>query len=137
MMPWYWCWVGNGPLYEKEQIFGEIFWILLTIFVSTLAYIPLSLWARGNLSVHPGCWWKIRLHHVLITEMDDASRRKRRTFGMIAYVVIFSLFLLKNVYSQPRYPLAYTGMVLPMATYRLIAISNNAETFPPAVLFAV
>ena len=85
----YWCWIGNGERYNAERIAGEYFWLWLTLFVSILAYIPLYFWARGNVTVSTKHWWSFEFHSNEGNDVVqiDPDGRKRRSLGMIAYVI--------------------------------------------------
>lgn len=79
----YWCWIGEKNKIDKYL--GEYVWMWVAMFVSFLAYTPLFLWARGNLSVDPAHWWKIRFHKSISDEHTiDPDGRKRRAMGLIA-----------------------------------------------------
>jgi hypothetical protein len=90
--------------------------------VSILAYIPLFFWARGNITVSTEHWWKITFHSSKENIQGiDPDGRRRRSLGMIAYVMLFSR-------SGPQsdniavhsYPLVYSVIVLPLSVVRWI-----------------
>jgi len=89
--------------------------------VSILAYIPLFFWARGNITVSTEHWWKITFHSSKknIHGIDPDGRR-RRSIGMIAY------------------PLVYSVIVLPLSIVRWITgFGTNPHHIPSAATFIV
>ena len=60
------------------------------MFVSFLTYTTLFFWARGNLTVSPTHWWKIRVHRGEAVVSVDSNSRKRIAMGMIAFIVHLS-----------------------------------------------
>ncbi|KAF7972377.1 hypothetical protein HWV62_18086 [Athelia sp. TMB] len=81
----YWCWIGKN--HKLEEYLGEYVWMWVAMFVSFAAYTPLFFWARGNMSVDPAYWWKIRFHKNATDEHTiDPDGKKRRAMGLIAYV---------------------------------------------------
>ncbi|KZP09515.1 hypothetical protein FIBSPDRAFT_681977, partial [Athelia psychrophila] len=89
----FWCWIGRK--HSIDRYLGEYVWMWAAMFGSFLAYTPLFFWARGNLSIDPAHWWKIRLHRSLSDEHSiDPDGRKRRAMGLIAYPLVFALIIL-------------------------------------------
>jgi cytochrome bd-type quinol oxidase subunit 2 len=42
----YWCWIS--PEYSRERIAGDYVWMWIALLASTIVYIPLYFWARGQ-----------------------------------------------------------------------------------------
>jgi hypothetical protein len=105
----YWCWIGGQ--YKRTRIFGEYLWLWLTLIFSFLAYIPLFLWSRGNITVDPTRWWKFRVHKSTHQTADllDPGGRRRRSLSLIAY------------------PLVYSVIVLPLSIVRWIGFSQESR----------
>jgi len=83
----YWCWIGEDFL--MQRIFGEYIWFWLTLLVSIVAYIPLYLCSRGNITVSTDVWWKFRIHRA---HNRDVART--RALGLIAYPLVYSILVL-------------------------------------------
>lgn len=117
----YWCWIGDGHRFNAERIAGEYIWLWITLFGSILAYIPLFFWARGNITVSLEHWWHIRFHsNKENVQGIDPDGRKRRSLGMIAY------------------PLVYSVIVLPLSVVRWITgFGSGARHMPSAATFIV
>ncbi|KIM83330.1 hypothetical protein PILCRDRAFT_819583 [Piloderma croceum F 1598] len=91
----YWCWIGDGTRYDAERIAGEYLWLWITLFVSILAYIPLFFWAQGNITVSTEHWWEITFHSSKENIQGiDPDGRRRRSLGMIAYPLVYSVIVL-------------------------------------------
>ncbi|KLO07850.1 hypothetical protein SCHPADRAFT_944922 [Schizopora paradoxa] len=117
----FWCWVG--PDYKQERIFGEYFWLWLTLFVAIAVYVPLFLWNQGNISIDERSWWKVTWHWK--APAKDKFMRERP--------LAFSLKLL-------AYPVAYSIVVLPLSVVRWITFSEQScgrsSSVPGAATFA-
>jgi hypothetical protein len=114
----YWCWIGNH--HKAEQYAGQYAWVWLTMFVSFLTYTILFFWARGNLTVSPTCWWKIRVHKDKdVVNSIDPNTRKRTAMGMIAYPVVFAV------------------VALPLSVVRWTTAFGSGQHHLPAATFAV
>jgi len=108
--------------------------------VSILAYIPLFFWARGNITVSTEHWWKITFHSSKknIHGIDPDGRR-RRSIGMIAYVMILSRCGPQSDSTvMHSYPLVYSVIVLPLSIVRWITgFGTNPHHIPSAATFIV
>jgi hypothetical protein len=61
----YWCWLGEH--YFGERLAGEYLWLWITLFVSTLLYIPLFLWYLGKIGEDDKRWYKPNRRMVMKT----------------------------------------------------------------------
>ena len=83
MIVQYWCWIESG--HTSERIGGEYVWFWLTLFISVILYVPLFLWARGNLHMAQEKWWKVQIHKRVKWDREDLDDvRTRRSLNMIA-----------------------------------------------------
>jgi len=53
-----WCWVG--PHYQAERVWGEYFWLWVTLFVAIATYIPLFLLIQGYIAIDERYWWRVK-----------------------------------------------------------------------------
>lgn len=108
----YWCWIGQS--YLGLRIAGEYVWFWANLGVSSVAYLLLFLWARGNITVSERAWWRCSFH----SSSGNASRAVRRTARtMLAY------------------PACYCVLVLPLSIVRWLGFSGH--TIPSAATFGV
>ncbi|KAI5120663.1 hypothetical protein M0805_008000 [Coniferiporia weirii] len=114
----YWCWIGAN--FSQERIFGEYFWLWLTLFVSIFVYVPLFLWGNGYLKVDKTHWWKVscRLQPKALSEEENARDRPPS----------LSLAIL-------GYPVLYSILILPLSVARWITFSGSSPE-PSAATFA-
>ncbi|KAI0047429.1 hypothetical protein FA95DRAFT_1228378 [Auriscalpium vulgare] len=98
----YWSWIGRQ--HKIDQILGEYLWLWVTLFTSVLAYVPLFLWSRGNLS-RDG--WALRLHTA--GDVNDADAR--RAYGMLAYPAVYSVLVIPLSIARFR---AFNGHHVPV-----------------------
>ncbi|KII92419.1 hypothetical protein PLICRDRAFT_89020 [Plicaturopsis crispa FD-325 SS-3] len=87
----YWCWVGSS--YGKERIWGEYFWLWLTLATSIIVYIPLYFWKRGNLDIDGSRWFSVKFHRT-DGARHDPDIGKRRSFDMLAYPLVYCVIVL-------------------------------------------
>ncbi|KLO07848.1 hypothetical protein SCHPADRAFT_944920 [Schizopora paradoxa] len=116
----FWCWVG--PNYKQERLFGEYFWLWLTIFVAIAVYLPLFLWNQGYITIDEKHWWKVSWYWRPIAKEG----------GMRERPVASSLKLL-------AYPIAYSIVVLPLSVVRWITFGEQGcgrSSVPEAATFA-
>lgn len=57
-----WCTINKQ--YTSIRLWAKYIWLWLALFVSIGFYIPLSLWAIGNLTIDPNSWWKFSIQRV-------------------------------------------------------------------------
>jgi len=107
----YWCWIGIH--YKAEQIAGQYIWVWVTMFVSFLAYTPLFLWARGNISVSETHSWSFQLQRSIDAGqgIDPNNDRRWRSVRMIVYPIVFAVTTLplsvvrwKSGFGSSRHP---------------------------------
>ncbi|KLO14640.1 hypothetical protein SCHPADRAFT_939323 [Schizopora paradoxa] len=103
----FWCWVG--PDFAQDRIWGEYFWLWLTLFVSFAVYVPLFLWNQGYLSIDEKHWWKVHWYRTPFAEEAQGLRRRPTAL---------SLKLL-------AYPVAYSIIVLPLSIVRWLAFTSK------------
>jgi len=112
----YWCWIGENFLVQR--ILGEYIWFWLTLLVSIVAYIPLCLYVRGNITVNTDVWWRFRVHRA-----HNRGVVRTRALDLIAY------------------PLVYSVLVLPLSVVRWLRFiqerHGGMDHVPPAATFAV
>lgn len=93
----------------------------VAMFVSFSAYTPLFFWARGNMSIDPVYWWKVRFHRSSTDEHTiDPDGKKRRAMGLIAYVHPPNFHgIVRSTYSCTySYPLVFALIILPFSVVR-------------------
>jgi len=113
----FWCWIGNGQRYNAERIAGEYFWLWLTLLVSIFTYGPLFFWMRGNITVDPKRWCKVRFH---AKKSENPPEATRRSMCMIAY------------------PFVYSIVVLPLSAVRWASgFGSDTHKIPSAATFVV
>ncbi|KAG7446599.1 uncharacterized protein BT62DRAFT_1005888 [Guyanagaster necrorhizus] len=79
----YWCWIGQD--HTALRIIGEYVWFWLTLGMSSLVYIPLSLWSRGNIAFDDKSWWKFTFHSRSDEpESEEDKFRRRNSLNLIA-----------------------------------------------------
>lgn len=114
----YWCWIGEP--YLKWRIFGEYVWFWMTLLVSTLTYIPLYFWSRGNINFDNASWWRFTIQRADQSEGLKGIRRR-------------SLIML-------LYPGIYCCLILPLSVVRWIGFvqerGGHSNHVPPAATFA-
>jgi hypothetical protein len=111
----YWCWIGRN--HTPERYFGEYIWLWLTLGVSVVSYIPLFLWARGNIefdTMNP-----LKFRWVKVSPQNKRNGVQRRAFGLLAY------------------PLVYSVVILPLSFVRWLTFYKNEAnpTIPSAATF--
>jgi len=113
----YWCWIGQRFL--GLRLGGEYVWFWITLFVSSLAYLTLFLWARGNITVSETTWWRCSFHRrpSKSSTTDDIKPARQAAYAMIAY------------------PASYSLLILPLSIVRWIGFTQGAA--PSAATFAV
>ncbi|KAF8199813.1 hypothetical protein K438DRAFT_1582944, partial [Mycena galopus ATCC 62051] len=114
----YWCWIG--PNFLGLRIGGEYVWFWITLSVSSIAYLTLFLWARGNITVSETAWWRCRFHRRisdLKTSTDTSKFARKAAYTMIAY------------------PISYSVLILPLSIVRWIGFTQG--TTPSAATFGV
>ncbi|KDR79579.1 hypothetical protein GALMADRAFT_137377 [Galerina marginata CBS 339.88] len=108
----YWCWIGQS--YIHWRIWGEYFWLWITLGFSIVAYVPLWLWSRGNIILDDHSWWKFTLQHADMDADPVLRGLRRRSLMMLAY------------------PFAYCISTLPLSIVRWIGFvegpSNISST---------
>jgi hypothetical protein len=111
----YWCWIGRN--HTPERYFGQYAWLWSTLGVSVVSYIPLFLWARGNIEFDTVN--SLKFHWVKVSPQNQRSGSKRRAFGLLAY------------------PLVYSVIILPLTVIRWMTFSENEAnpTMPSAASF--
>lgn len=72
----FWCWVG--PDFAQDRIWGEYFWLWVTLFISFAVYVPLFLWNQGYITIDEKHWWKVGWYRKPLIG-DDQGLRKRPT----------------------------------------------------------
>jgi len=76
-----------GPGYKQERIWGEYFWLWLTIFVAIAVYLPLFLWNQGYITIDEQYWWKAKWYWKASGEDGEARERPRASsLAILAYV---------------------------------------------------
>ncbi|KAJ7745447.1 hypothetical protein DFH07DRAFT_748882 [Mycena maculata] len=111
----YWCWLGQS--YLGLRIGGEYMWLWVTLGVSAVAYLLLFFWARGNITVNEGSWWRFAVHPSSANAVDRGLRRS--SYTMIAY------------------PVCYSVLILPLSVVRWIGFTHSDAAIPSAAEFAV
>ncbi|KAF9467367.1 hypothetical protein BDZ94DRAFT_1249167 [Collybia nuda] len=86
----YWCWIGED--YMQFRIWGEYVWFWITLVFSFLAYIPLFLWSRGNITFSEYSWWRFSIHRA--SKFDNPYGTRRQSLAMIAYPVVYSILII-------------------------------------------
>ncbi|KAJ7267536.1 hypothetical protein B0H12DRAFT_1092875 [Mycena haematopus] len=114
----YWCWIGQNFL--GLRLGGEYVWFWITLLVSSLAYLTLFFWARGNLTVSETAWWRCKFHRrpPALKSLPDTSK-----------------FTRKAAYAMIAYPISYCMVVLPLSIVRWIEFTQG--TMPSAATFTV
>jgi hypothetical protein len=108
------------------------------MFVSFLTYTILFFWARGNLTVSPTCWWKIRVHKDKdVVNSIDPNTRKRTAMGMIAFVVFTLQNSLRSDICADSYPVVFAVVALPLSVVRWTTAFGSGQHHLPAATFAV
>jgi len=80
-----WCWIGpNIPHSRAVRIAGEYAWIWTTLIGTSLFYVPLYFWARGNITINEGQPWKFTVHR------RDSERPNVRSFGILALPIVYA-----------------------------------------------
>ncbi|KIM87344.1 hypothetical protein PILCRDRAFT_85839 [Piloderma croceum F 1598] len=84
----FWCWIGNQ--YQAEQYAGQYIWVWVMVFGSFLTYIPLFLFARGNITISETHWWRFKIERsenriqIQLNDPDDWRRSYPLVFAVIA-----------------------------------------------------
>ncbi|KAF7357718.1 hypothetical protein MVEN_00817700 [Mycena venus] len=103
----YWCWIGQRFL--GLRLGGEYVWFWITLLVSSLAYLTLFLWARGNITVSETAWWRCSFHRrpSKSSTTEDIKPARKAAYAMIAY------------------PASYSLIILPLSIVRWIGFTQN------------
>ncbi|KIY44568.1 hypothetical protein FISHEDRAFT_51194, partial [Fistulina hepatica ATCC 64428] len=103
----YWCWIGSK--YLVFRIMGEYLWLWLTLFGSIVAYFPLLLWSRGNLTNGVDGRWHFSFHRPKDSDQMSIARQRPKKLSMTAIA----------------YPLVYSVLVLPLSVARWVGFSRT------------
>jgi hypothetical protein len=92
--------------------------------VSIVAYIPLYLCCRGNITVNPDVWWKFSIHRA-----HDRDVARTRALGLIAYAIRSTLSHLgiHSSYFLSSYPLVYSVLILPLSAARWLTFVQESH----------
>ncbi|KAF5320691.1 hypothetical protein D9619_001330 [Psilocybe cf. subviscida] len=104
----YWCWISEG--YLQWRIWGEYIWFWITLIVSTVIYVPLYFWSRGNIQIDDRAWWKFSFQRAGNSAVDPALKGVRRR----ALIMLI-------------YPLVYCVSILPLSIIRWITFVNKGS----------
>jgi len=110
----YWCWIGQ-KYNLVEQLMGEYVWLWLALLVSLFSYIPLALWACGNIEFDTINTFSFRW-----VKLEPWKRRRgseRRAFGLLAY------------------PMVNCVVILPLSIVRCITFTERVNRVPSVVTF--
>ncbi|PVF93527.1 hypothetical protein CPB86DRAFT_674884, partial [Serendipita vermifera] len=117
----YWCWISGH--FNDERIAGEYFWLWFAAFLSILLYTLLYFRVRGNITVDPLDWRRVRFHSGRGGRGGEAGKDAA-----------------KEALSMIWYPVTYTILVLPLSIVRWSTFrpQGHAEPkVPPAVTWVV
>jgi len=113
----YWCWVRldirlNGWKYALQYA-----WEWASLGISSLIYISLYLWMRGNLAMDETAWW--RFHFKFSPDKDpETLAMRRKSLVMLAYPAVYSV-------------------IVPLSAIRWIKFDHPAISIPSAATFGV
>ncbi|KIM88402.1 hypothetical protein PILCRDRAFT_256026 [Piloderma croceum F 1598] len=91
----FWCWISNQ--HKAEQYAGQYIWVWVTVFGSFLAYTPLFLLARGNITIDETHWWRFKIERGesrVQIQINDPDDWRRRSIEMLAYPLVFAAITL-------------------------------------------
>jgi len=115
----YWCWVNSH--FTSERIIGEYGWLWITAIVSSVLYILLFLFLRGNLVCKDNSWRQIQFQRV--------NRRES---------VIHETAVAKYAFIMLLYPISYIGLIMGLSVVRWIDFIHPHQNIIPApVIFLV
>ncbi|EJD52474.1 hypothetical protein AURDEDRAFT_142434 [Auricularia subglabra TFB-10046 SS5] len=123
----YWCWTHADVV---ARLLGQYVWLWLALFVSTVLYIILFFSLRGNITVDPDKWYRIKLHRSPLVATED--RLSIDTQGQPAAAEARS-----QAMSMLFYPLLYSILVLPLSIFRWVGYAMQQERPPRQLPFAV
>lgn len=111
------------------------------MFVSFITHTPLFFWARGNISISPMRWWKLRVHKGKDVVQDiDPDGRKRRSIGMIVSVSLTTTVILIGsdvINIAHSYPIVFAIVTLPLSVVRWRTGFGSTQRSLPTATFAV
>lgn len=108
----YWCWIS--PHYPAERITLDYMIMFIAAFASFVIYTLIFLRLRGNIV---GNGWHIRFR---MLNKDISDRSSETTKGNQAMAIAKQMLL---------YPVAYCGLILPIAATRFSSWSGHAVPF--------
>lgn len=74
-----------GSNYKEERIWGEYFWLWLTLFVAIAVYVPLFLWIKGYITINEQEWWKVKWYwRVAGPDGDQRERPRASSLAILA-----------------------------------------------------
>lgn len=88
----YWCWISED--YLQWRIWGEYVWFWITLAFSFIIYIPLYLWARGNIDFNERTWWKFTFRHVDSNANPELKEDRQQSLVMLAYPFVYCVSIL-------------------------------------------
>ncbi|KAF9467336.1 hypothetical protein BDZ94DRAFT_1211129 [Collybia nuda] len=116
----YWCWIS--PQYKIERITLDYMIMFLAAFISFVLYVLIFLRLRGNV-VRSG--WRIRFRRT--NETGTANWRGRKFADDQAMAIARQMLI---------YPIAYTILVIPIATARFAAWAGHKIPFEVTIFTA-
>lgn len=132
----YWCWISGK--FDAERIAGEYFWLWFAAFVNIILYTLLFFRVRGNITVDPLNWRRVRFKW-------HRYGGQGRTAGGEGYFDSVARGArggeagkdaAKEALSMIWYPVTYTILVLPLSIVRWSTFRPPGRT-EPHVPFAV
>lgn len=90
------CWISADIV---PRLLGQYIWLWLTSFVSVILYLLLFFSLRGNVTVDPDKWWRIKFHkapkltlredQLSIGDSQPGSEARSQAMSMLLYVWAF------------------------------------------------
>ncbi|KIM24225.1 hypothetical protein M408DRAFT_242992 [Serendipita vermifera MAFF 305830] len=135
----YWCWISGE--FDAERITAEYLWLWIAAFASIILYTFLFFRVRGNITVDPQNWRRIRfkLHRWTASDGTDTAGVGNAYFdgaGRGARGGEAGKTAAREAMSMVWYPVTYTILVLPLSIVRWSTFRAKGQT-EPAVPFAL
>jgi hypothetical protein len=127
----YWCWISSN--FNAERITSEYLWLWFAAFSSIILYTFLFFRVRGNITVDPLDWRRVRFQLRRRQTGDGGGDGYFASLGRGARGGDAGKIAAKEAMSMIWYPVTYTALVLPISIVRWSTFRQEEPNVPFAL----